>query len=226
MPRNPYAVPNAAERNGTAPGAMAVFGGNQRYAVKDVPESTDPDYEVGYSPQLRAGGSSSGEALPDNVRIGQRKTPIPGRNWNDPQWQAQEDSEFLRRMSEEQTEIGYTVHQEKAPTPNHPLWSQDRMPVRPTANMSPIQRTFQRPWHIPRNRKDSEGENAVIHFSLADNRRIHPIVSAPKNGMRPQGRLGVNTYRAEPRPWDENLFIPPPAGMQQGGIAGNRAWRL
>lgn len=226
MPQNPYAAPTAAQRNGTAPGAMNVFGGNQRYAVRDVPESTDPEYTTGYSPPLVAGGSSSGDALPDNVRIGHRETPIPGRNWNDPRWQAQTDAEYLRRHSEEHTEIDWHVRQQKAPTPNHPLWLQERMPVRPTADMAPMGRTFQRPWHIPRNAKDALGETATLHVSLADHRRIHPITSAPVHGMRPMGRMGTNTYRPQPRPWDENLFNPPPAGMDAGGIAGNRAWRL
>lgn len=221
MAQNPYAAPNAAARNGTAPPAMSVFGGNQRYAVRDTPESTDPEYSVGYSPALKAGGSSSGESLPDNVRIGTRKTPIPGRNWNDPKWQQHMDSDFLRRISEEETTVNWNVQQRKTPAPTNPLWTQERMPVRPTATMSPLNRLFQRPWHIPRNAKDALGEEATLHFSMADHRRTYPIL-----GMKPQGRVGTNTYRAQPRPWDENLFIPPQAGQNTGGIAGNRTWRL
>lgn len=221
MASNPYAVPTAAQRNGTAPPNASVWGGNGRYAVKDVPESTDPDYTVGFSPQLKAGGSSDGSALPDDIRIGTRKTPIPNRNWNDPGFQAQRDAEFLKRHSVEQWTKGWEVRQQKVPTPNVPIWTQERMPIRPTATMAPMGTLFQRPWHIPRNVKDALGEDAVTHFSLADHKRRYQIM-----GMKPQGRLGVNTYRAQPRPWDETLYTPPPAGQAPSSVAGNRAWRL
>jgi hypothetical protein len=200
---------------------MSVFGGNQRYAVASVDKTTDPEYTTGYSPALKAGGSSSGESLPDNVRIGKRETPIPGRNWNDPRWQRREDSEFLRRMSSEDYELQGPVRQYKIPAPNVPYWTQERLPTRPTATMNPAYRTFQRPWHIPRNIKDAVGENATQHMSLANHERKYKIF-----GMVPRGKVGVNTYRAQPRPWDEDLFYPPQAGNAAGGIAGNRNYRL
>lgn len=221
MPKNPYAVPTPAQRNGTAPPSASVFGGNQRYAVADVDKTTDPEYTVGYSPELKAGGSSSGESLPDDVRIGRRETPIPGRNWNDPRWQRREDSEFLRRMADEDYELQGTVRQYKIPTPNVPYWNQERMPTRPSATMNPAYRTFQRPWHIPRNIKDALGENATQHFSMANHERKYKIF-----GMVPRGKVGVNTYRAQPRPWDEDLFYAPQASPAPTGIAGNRNYRL
>lgn len=208
-------------RSGAAPPpAQAVWGGPGRYAVKDVPESTDPDYTTGYSPELRAGGSPDGSALPDDVRIGRRKPPV-GENYNEPQWQAHQNSEHLRRHSVEQTAEMWKVQQRKVPGGQNPLWTQDRAPKRPTAENSPTGYAFQRPWHVPRNAADALGEDATLHFSLADHRRKYQIMS-----MKPQGRLGVNTYRADPRPWDENLFIPPPAGQHLGGIAGSRTFRL
>lgn len=221
MPKNPYAVPTAAQRNGTAPPTASVFGGNQRYAVAGVDKTTDPDYTTGYSPQLKAGGSASGEALPDSMRIGKRESPIPGRNYNDPRWQRREDSEFLKRMSVEEYELQGNVRQYKVPAPRVPYWEQERLPTRPSATRSPAYRTFQRPWHIPRNIKDALGENAVQHFSMADHYRPFPIF-----GMAPRGRIGTNTYRAQPRPWDENLYVPPAAGQAPSGIAGNRTYRL
>lgn len=221
MPQNPYAVPTPAQRNGTAPPAMSIFGGNQRYAVRDIPESTDPEYTTGFSPELRAGGSASGEALPDQIRTKKRKTPIPGRNWNSPEWQAERDSEFLKRHSVEEYEVRGTQRQYKPSVPKIPVQTQDNLPTRPTATKSPAYATFQRPWHIPRNAKDALGENATTHFSMANHERQYEIF-----GMQPRGRLGVNTYRAQPKPWDENLYIAPRAGEVSGGIAGNRAFRL
>lgn len=222
MARNPYATPTAAQRNGTAPPHVSVWGGNGRYAVKQPPESTDPDYTTGFSPALKAGGSPDGSALPDDIRIGTRKTPVPNRNWNDPAFNTRRESDFHERHSAEHWTKGWRVKQETTARPNIPIQRQDRLPTRPTADMAPMGTLFQRPWHIPRNIKDAVGENAITHFSLADHKRRYEIM-----GMKPQGRLGVNTYRAQPRPWDENLFIPPPAGGHGlGGIAGNRTWRL
>lgn len=200
---------------------MSVFGGNQRYAVADVDKTTDPDYTVGYSTPLKAGGSASGESFPDSMRTGQRESPIPGRNFNNPRWQAREDSEFLHRMDAEDYELQGTVRQYKIPAPKVPYWTDERLPTRPSATRNPAYRTFQRPWHIPRNIKDALGEDATQHFSMADHKRRYEIF-----GMVPRGSVGVNTYRAQPKPWDENLFYPPQAGQLHSGIAGNRAHRL
>lgn len=219
MAVNPYATPTM--RTGAAPPpAHALWGGPGRYAVKQVPESTDPEWTTGFSPQLKAGGSTDGSALPDDIRTGHREPPV-GENYNDPAWQARQNSEFLKRHSDDHTEEMWKVQQRRVPGGQNPLWVQDREPTRPTARNSPTGYAFQRYWHVPRNAADALGENAVLHFSLADHRRKYQIMT-----MKPQGRLGVNTYRADPRPWDENLYIPPPAGQHLGGIAGNRNFRL
>jgi len=219
--RNQYAQPNTKPGSAPDPSNEFIWAGPGRYSVPDIPESTDPDYELGYSPTLKSGGSPDGSALPDDIRIGHREPPP--NNPNDPEWNRVRVSEFRTRHAVETTSEMWQVRQETIPRPRVPLWEQDRLPVRPTATNSPTGYAFTRPWHIPRNVKDALGENAVDHFSMADHRRNFEIM-----GMVPRGRIGVNTYRADPRPWDQDLFIPPPAGQKEmlGGIAGNRNFRL
>ena len=219
--KNPYARPLIPA--GQAPNAnqhSAVWVGPGRYAVKDVPESTDPEYTLGYSPELVASGSATGAALPDDIRIGHREPP-PNKS-TDPKWNAVQSSDYLRRHAVEVHREGrWETQQRKIPAPRMPLWEQERPPTRPTATQTPVGGLMTRPWHIPRNRAEIEGDGAVLHFSMADHKRNYPIMQ-----MEPQGRLGMNTYRADPRPWDESLYYPPRATNAPNGIAGNMAYRL
>lgn len=225
---NPYSTP--PPRPGTAPSAVNhVWGGPGRYSVPGVDVTTDPDYTTGFSPTLRSGGSPDGSQLPDDVRTGRREPPV-GENYNEPQWKARQNSEKLMRHSVEHTEEMWQVKQRRIPAPRVPLWEQERAPIRPTATNSPSGYAFTRPWHIPRNVADALGPGAkgpngetLQHFSLADHRRRYEIM-----GMKPQGRVGVNSYRVTPRPWDEQLFVAPQANQQaaQPTPVGRRAYRL
>lgn len=217
---NPYARPIPPD-DGSAPNPSGnfVWGGPGRYAVADVPESTDPDYRDGFSPELVSGGSPDGSALPSDIRIGRREPPP--NDPNDHAYTAKRNSDFHKRHSDEHYADNWKVRQQKAPAGQNPMWTQERPPIRPTAEDSPTGYAFTRPWHIPRNIKDAIGENAVAHFSLADHRRNFEIF-----GMKPQGGVGANTYRADPRPWDEGLFTPPQADGVTSGFAGNRNYRL
>jgi hypothetical protein len=217
---NPYSAP-LARGDGSAPNPSGemIWGGPGRYAVRDIPESTDPEYTTGFSPELAATGSPDGTKLPDDIRVGTRNPPP-----NDPNTREVNDrrySEFHFRHSVEQTDVGWKVRQQKVPGGQNPLWYQERVPIRPTADASPTGYQFRRPWHIPRNIKDAVGEDAVAHFSMADHRRAYEIY-----GQKPQGGMGTNTYRSPVRPWDETLFIPPQAADTANGIVGNRAHRL
>lgn len=217
---NPYAKPPPS-RHGEAPNpASDIWHRSNRYAVPDIPESTVPGYTTAFSPELRSGGSPDGTALPDDIRIGTREPPV--NNPNDHRYNAVQKGEFLRRASEEkQISTGWQIKQQRVPAPKIPEWTQDRLPTRPTASMSPMGSLFQRPWHIPRNVTEAVGPDAITHLSLADHRRRYEIM-----GMKPQGGLGVNTYRASPRPWDENLYYPPTPVHAQPPVSGNRAYRL
>jgi hypothetical protein len=230
MGTNPFATP--PPRPGQAPAHVQnLWGGPGRYSVPGVYETTDPDYTTGYSPTLAPGGSSDGSQLPDNVRIGRRELPV-GENYNEPGWQSIRHAEQLQRQTEDHTEDMWSIKQDKLPAPRVPLWEQARMPTRPTATNSPTGYGFQRYWHIPRNVADVFFEDSATplgasrqHFSMADHRRKYEIM-----GMRPQGRTGVNTYRASPRPWDENLYQAPAAPstptVPRGLSSGGRAYRL
>lgn len=227
---NPYSHPvSSGDGSAPNPSREAFWAGVGRYSVPDIPESTNPEYLEGYSPELAAGGSPNGAKLPDDIRIGRRKPPP-----NSPQDQRvyrRRWSDFFRRTADEHTSVDWTVKQETAQPapPRVPEWTQPRLPIRPTATMSPAGYRFTRPWHIPRNIKDALGEDAVQHVSMADHRRNYEIL-----GMKPQGGTGVNTYRAPVRPWDEARFVPPtpqgppsPMGTPVPGLFNApRAYRL
>lgn len=220
MATNPYATPPPRPGRAPAP-AQGLWAGNSRYAVPDVPETTDPEYTLGFSPTLKAGGSPDGSQLPDDIRVGTRKSPV-GNNYNEPKWVAHRQAEKRVREESDHTEVMWSVKQERIPPPNMPLWNQDRPPTRPTATNSPTGYAFQRDWHIPRNITDALSPDAVTHFSMADHRRNYEIMT-----MKPQGRVGVNSYRVSPRPWDENLFVAPQDNAPRSSIAtGSRAYRL
>jgi hypothetical protein len=218
--RNPYAVPAENVAPGSAPNPAHDFlwAGPGRYAVPNVPESTLPGYDTGYSTELSSGGSPVG--TPDDIRIGTRNPPP-----NDPNqhaYNAKQKSEFHKRHAEERNIAGYQrIRQERLPAPRVPLWEQERPATRPLASQSPVSRFFMRPWHRPRNRAEVDG--GVLHFSMANHRRNYEI-----NTMRPQGGVGMNTHRVTPRPWDEDLYVPPAApNLTDNAFGGGpRAYRL
>lgn len=221
---NPYARPKGKDGESPDPTNEFVFGGFGAYAVPEPPDSSDPEYTTSYSPELQRGGSPDGTKLPDDIRVGTREEPE--NDPNDRQYNRRRWSNKLRRHSVEETTTGWNVQQETAgPPAQNPMWSQPRLPIRPTANNSPLNYQFQRPWYVPRNVAEIDPALATeqrMHFSLADHRRTYDIM-----GMQPRGGVGVNTYRATPQPWDEDLFIPPSApNVSDNGFAGNRTFRL
>lgn len=216
---NPYAA-RAPARAGEAPGPsmLAVHG---RYAVPDVPVTTDPEYVDGaYATQLDPDYESG--TTPDPIRTGVQEPPI-----NDPNvrvYNARRFENFHERHSVEHTSESWDVQQHTVAPAQNPLWEQERLPIRPSANRSPLGYLFTRPWHIPRNINDAVGEGAVNHVSMADHRRTYEIY-----GMAPRDRMGVNTFRLDPQPWDQGLFpvdqdfTPPATGSVQ---TGSHAYRL
>lgn len=223
--QNPYAtpVPRDYVSKGEAPklAKSSVFGGYSAYAVRDVPESTDPNWTTGYATPLKAGGSPDGASYPDDIRMGFREPP-PNDSTNDPEWNAIRVSDELKRHTVEETiSNGWQIQQRRVDPPKMPIWEQERPPTRPTASMSPITHLKRRPEHHPRPITEAIGPDAVTHFSLADHRRVYKIM-----GQRPQGRMRTNTFRAEPRPWDEDLYTPPPTVNMLSGLGGNRSYRL
>ena len=195
---NPYAVRRYGDADRTAPGPVLSLLPHAAYTVPDIPNSTDPDYTDGYATPLHTGPAST----PDDIRVGRRNPPL--NDPNDPRYNAVQEADFLDRHSVEKTVTGWSVEQHKLPAGSNPLWTQERMPIRPTATKSPDGYRFTRPWHIPRNIKDVLGEDATTHVSLASHRRSYPI-----GGMKPQGILGENTFRIQPAPWDQNLTATP-----------------
>lgn len=218
--RNPYERPQLRSGETPVPGSgAALWAGPGRFSVKAPPDSSDPDYTTAYASQLQSGGNSDGTKLPSAIRIG-TKEPVEN-NPNDREYNARRTADFHKRHADDNFRPNWRVKQRKAAMVSNPYWTADVVSKRPTAERSPINGLFQRPWHIPRNRAEIE-PGAVLHFSMANHRRNYPIY-----GMQARGRIGVNTYRKEPRPWDEDLYRPPQAVNTNvpSGLFGNRSYR-
>jgi hypothetical protein len=218
---NPYARP-VPRTDGSAPNPSGEYqwGGPGRYSVPDVPESTNPEYELGGAQGLAVGGSPTG--TPDDIRINRREPPEGDPN--NAAYNRRRFSDFFRRHSDEVSTVANEIHiqQQKVPGGQNPLWTQERLPTRPTASMHPAGYMFRRPEHRPRpiTEVSNDPDNAVLHVSLADHRRNYEIMI-----QKPQGGVGRNTYRPPIRPWDEDLYTPPPAAnLSPGsGIFGGRS---
>lgn len=216
-------------RDGEAPGALFGWRASPRFAVRDAPDADTPGYGEEAYPQLRVGSEGT---IPDDIRIGKREAPP---NAFVDIWPKPGEIDRQKRQSDERgMYTGWNVRQEDAQPapPRVPEWTQDIPPSRPTANDSPTVSCFTRYWHIPRNVEEiygpgSESQPGLLrrHGSLADHRRKYAIMT-----QVPRGKVGVNTYRKDPIPWDENLFNAPiPTTPAQGtgfnSIAGNRSFR-
>lgn len=211
---NPYADRERAA--GEAPG-VTMQTRNHRYTVPDAPSTTDPGYDQEVEGQLHTGPHS----VPSDVRIGvrepQRTSP------NDTAYVARRESDRFARQSDERTAPLVNIHQQKVAGGQNPLWVQERLPTRPTADDRPSYGQVRRYWHLARNIKDAVGEHAVAHFSLAGHRRLYEIY-----GMKPQNKIGANTFRKDPQPWDRNLVVAPTASDSantQLFASGNRNYR-
>lgn len=219
--RNPYAAP-PENTTGAAPGATSAYRltGSTRYAVPNIPESTQEGANDGFSPELVSGGSPV--ATPDDIRIGRREPTLVDPNYHE--YSDRRDADYRRRhVDEQQPGLLQSESQRAIPPPRVPLWEQDRPSRRPLATKMPVTGSTIRPWHIPRNRAEID-DNGVLHASLAAHRRDYPIMR-----MEPQGGTGVNSYRATPRPWDANLTVPrpaEPANAQPSFGGGSRSYRL
>lgn len=217
---NPYAMRERVP--GEAPGPMVALLPHIAYEVPDVPETTDPNNTGGgFSPELSP--SPDGSRLPDDIRIGKREPPE--NDPNDYEYSMRRDHDRKVRQSDEVTQGSWNVQQRKVSAPIVPEWTQERAPIRPSATRSPLGYLFTRPMGHPRNIKDAVGEDAEAHVSMADHRRSYAI-----GGMQPQGKVGRNTFRLDPRPWDEGLrnpiVEPTPDSPMHSAFGGNRNFRL
>lgn len=194
-----------------------------RFAVRDTEV---PGYDQEAYPELRVGSEGT---TPDDIRVGKREAPP---NAFVDIWPKPGEIDRQHRQADERNQEPYKVRQQKVAAPRVPLWEQERPGTRPTANAAPMAYGFTRYWHIPRNVEDIYGPGAESqpgllrrHASLADHRRKYAILT-----QVPRGKLGVNTYRKDPGPWDSRLYnspapTTPPQGTGYSSIAGNRSWR-
>lgn len=210
-------------RDGEASGALFGMRQSPRFASRDCEV---PGYGEEAYPALRVGSEGT---VPDDIRVGRREPPP---NTFVEIWPKPGEIDRQNRQADEKLRGPFKVTQRKMPTPNNPLWTQERMPTRPTADNSPLAYGMIRDWDIPRNVEDIYGPGAESqpgllrrHASLADHRRRYAILT-----QVPRGKVGVNTFRKDPGPWDSRLFNSPapslpPQGTGYNAIAGNRSYR-
>jgi hypothetical protein len=210
-------------RDGEAPGAVFGLRQSARFAAHD---DEVPGYSEEAYPALRVGSEGT---TPDDIRVGQREPPP---NAFVDIWPKPGEIDRQQRQADERSRGPFEVRQTKIPAPHVPQWTQERIPIRPTATQAPMAYGLTREWHIPRNVEDIYGAGAESapgmprrHASLADHRRKYAIMT-----QVPHGKLGVNTYRKDPGPWDSHLFNSPAPdlpsqGMGYNSIAGNRSYR-
>lgn len=174
-----------------------------------------------FAPRLHPEGRADPPGTPDPIRIGTGEPPTFARN---PQWDERVGRDLNERRSVETTlATGWFTRHDFDPVP----MDQERFPeardvpdIRPTQRYGPNTYLFVR-GDFPSMPPPRTGQ----HFSLADHRRMTEIM-----GQRPRDRMGVNTYRATPQPWDAGLVVAPPTETQSGSvrsssISGNRSYR-
>jgi len=216
---NSYAIRPAAA--GEAPRADA----QARYAQAAYAAPSEEDYLQGYdedggSPAL--GREVTEGKMPDEIRTGQREPLWGGPRTQDIHMRRGIDS-LEREDSDVEISTGWNTKQRKPNIGTFPEQVQDIGPSRPTAMMGPNTYYFTSPEQWAETLPISTGE----HLSLADHRRKYEIY-----GMAPQGDVGVNTFRLDPKPWDSRLHynIPrrEPESPAAGAVAvgGNRSYRL
>ena len=224
MPTNPYATSRVVET--AQPYVSAVD--TKSYVEPDPLSDTQHQYirAFGWAPTL------SPEETPDGTRTG----VIPRRDFratpDAPQaWYENKEQDTRRRESVTSLDAdGWEEQKNQLHRAPDPRWTATPEP-RPTTRMSPANWSFTRPF--AENYTGTERFLNGVHFSMADHRRVYPIL-----GMNPPKHQTMNTYRIDPPPWDVNETItpadttPPP---QSGGriiavdvspTPGNRSWRL
>lgn len=179
-----------------------------------------PDLQDGFAPTLQPDFADP-PGSPDPIRMNRREPPP---TTYEPERSVHRGVDFLRRLSvETQHSTGWRVEQDWDQVPLDPsrvAMAQDKLPTRPTAVMG--QNTY---LHLRGDFPERPPYCTGEHFSFADHRRLNLIM-----GQRPRDRMGVNTYRKEPAPWDSGLQVLPETegartAIAVGRLSGNRSYR-
>lgn len=161
----------------------------------DAPYS---DYNT-FAPRLGSDGLGS---VPDPSRLDRTVRHDSRANLRNPwKWWEKKtgDNNDRHAAAEEVDADGFTVRQSVTHFAADPRWDVSDNP-RPTGRMSPHTYSFMRPFDQSYSRKLT-GE----HLSMADHRRSYDV---NQFGMEPVSR-GRNTYRIEPKPWDNDIVDEP-----------------
>jgi hypothetical protein len=178
-----------------------------------------PDYQDGFAPTLHP-DIADPPGTPDPIRTMRREPPV---FTYEPTRSEHRGLDFLKRLSVETAQsTGWDIQQYQDAVPFDPARQPmpgSNPPSRPTAHMG--QNTY---LHLRGDFPERPPFRTGAHFSMADHKRRYLIM-----GQRPQDRMGVNTYRQEPTPWDSTLTSAPidanQATVRASSLSGNRTYR-
>lgn len=196
-PPNPFAADNAGGQYANA----AEYGApNNAYAVPGP--SVDAPYTdtFGWGPSPRISVSST----PDAMRLQEFpvRTVRPGASDAPQVYYGPLDADDKQRHSIESVDAdGIEILKDTLRRAPDPRWNPPAE-TRITEKLSPHRYSFTRPFDQGMQGNGARHLNGM-HFSMADHRRDYDIL-----GMKPYSARR-NTYRADPTPWDSDMYDVP-----------------
>jgi hypothetical protein len=198
-PPNPFTADNAGGQYGNA----ADYGTpNNAFAAPGPGVDAPYTDEFGWGPSPRISVSST----PDAMRL----QSFPVRTFRPEDSDAPEvfyrplDADDAKRHAVEEIDAdGYEIRKDQLRRAADPRWTPPAE-TRITERLSPRTYQFFRPFDQGTKGNGARTLNGT-HFSMADHRRDYDIL-----GMRPYSARR-NTYRADPTPWDADMYdVPDP----------------
>lgn len=172
------------------------------YAVPDAQSDAPYIDEFGWSPHPRISVGNT----PDAMRLGDfpTRTMRPGAAEAPGVYYRPLDADDKERHSvEDQDADGWTEKKDQYKIGPDPRWNPPAE-TRITEQLAPRSYSFTRPFDQGSKGNGARALNGT-HLSMADHRRDYEIL-----GMQPWAPRR-NTYRADPAPWDADLYDVPPA---------------
>lgn len=199
-PPNPYSADNAGGQYGNA----ADYGTPNNAFAAPGP-GTDAPYTdtFGWSPSPRISVSSTPDAM--RLQSFPVRTVRPGDSDAPEVYYGPLDADDKQRHSVENVDAdGIEILKDSFRRAADPRWNPPAE-TRITEKLSPHRYSFFRPFDQGIKGNGARHLNGT-HFSMADHRREYDIL-----GMQPYSARR-NTYRAEPTPWDADMYdVPDPS---------------
>jgi hypothetical protein len=202
---------------------------NSAYAAPDIRRDAPYNDEFGWSAKTRISVESTPDAMREFAAPVRDMRPPAGDSPN-PYYRTRDAEEQRRESVTDQDANGWVEKKDRYKVGPDPRWNPPAE-TRMTEQMSPRSYSFTRPFDQGTKGNGARQLNG-LHFSMADHRREYDIL-----GIRPWSQHR-NTYRADPAPWDADMYDVPPqstmGAVTNGRIQaveipndyGNRSYRL